>query len=208
MLTLCVAAVVHEFGVRGVGDRRAVDAEGGDIDLVTRPLVVVREALLRRAHCETARRKLLSALGGPCVAGLPPRRRVHARVRQLQGLQHGLVVLMLVLQEHLPDERRNPVEHRQRPSAHPLHQGNGLNAAQVRELAPVGARRLEGVVDVGEVGAQQFEPGLPSDPEVLERGDVPEVPDERAHQRVVNAIEIVVGDVLDQGKRALARLFE
>jgi hypothetical protein len=80
--------------------------------------------------------------------------------------------------------------------------------AQVGELAAPRARGLEGVVEVREILAQQLRAGLAADPQVLERGDVAEVPGERAHQGVVHAVEVRAADAADQPQRPCARLFE
>ena len=46
------------------------------------------------------------------------------------------------------------------------------------------------------------------EPQVLERGDVPEVPDERAHQRRVDPLEVLVGDRRHQRQRPVPGLAE
>ena len=107
--------------------------------------------------------------------------------------------------------RRSPVRGHRRSerSRTRLHVVERLGPAQVGQVAAVGARGLGGVVDLGQVGPQQLEPAGPvAEPEVLEGRDVAEVPDQRAHQRVVHAVEILVGDRLDQRQRALAGLGE
>jgi hypothetical protein len=142
----------------------------------------------------------------PCGSG---RSGVYAaRLGQLQRLQHGFVVLVLVLDQHLRDERGYAPEHRERPGAHLVHVRERLVAPQVGQLTPVRAWRLESVVGIRQVGAHQVEPRLPADPQVLEGRYVPEVPDERAHQRIVHPVQIGVGHVLDQQQRALASFFE
>ena len=83
----------------------------------------------------------------------------------------------------------------------------GLGRTQEVELAAAGARGLERVIDVGEVLAEQRPPAVAvSDPEILERRDVAEIPDERAHQLGVDAFEVVVRHRGDQCQCALARL--
>ena len=81
-----------------------------------------------------------------------------------------------------------------------------LGAAQVRKIATLPARRLEGVVDLCEVPAQhRLAPEAVDEPQVLERGDVAEVPHERAHQLGVHPLEVLRADRLDEGQRALPR---
>ncbi len=77
--------------------------------------------------------------------------------------------------------------------AHLLEVALGLRPAQIGQLAAARSRGLEGVVDLGELGVQERQaPVAVSQPEILEARDVAEVPDERAHQRGVNAFEILV----------------
>ena len=65
--------------------------------------------------------------------------------------------------------------------------------------------RLERVVDLRQVGAQQRPAAVAvRQPQVLERRDVAEVPDERAHQRRVDALEILLVDAVDQPAGLLA----
>ena len=68
-----------------------------------------------------------------------------------------------------------------------------------------GARRLEGVVQLGELGMQQRLAGVTvHEPQVLVGGDVAEVPYERAHQLGVGALEVRVADRRDERERPLA----
>jgi hypothetical protein len=163
---------------------------------------VALEADLRppRGHGDASRRRRAARPRTP--------RGVHAGLGQLQRLQHRLVVLVLVLEQHLDDERRDGVEASEHALPHGAHVGDRLGAAQVGEIGSLRARGLGRVVDLGEVGAQQLEAGLAANPEVLERGDVAEVPDQRTHQRVVLAVEVGLGYRLDQGERASAGLVQ
>ena len=78
-----------------------------------------------------------------------------------------------------------------------------------RELAAAGARRLERVVDVGQIVAEHGLVAIAMDqPQVLERGDAPEVPDQRAHQRGVDPLEVSVGDRRNQREGPLPGLGE
>ena len=153
---------------------------------MARPLVVVGKAVALEADLHRPRRDQDAARGRRCRSAALRSGAIHARLGELQRLQHRLVVLVLVLDQHLADEGRHAVEAGQRALAHRLHVGDRLVAAQVGQVAALGPRRLGGVVDLREVGAQQLQPGLAAHPQVLERGDVAEVPDQRAHQRVVH----------------------
>ena len=92
--------------------------------------------------------------------------------------------------------------------ANRLEVAGQLVVAQVAQLAAMRARRLEGVVHLREVLAQQLGAGLAAHPQVLERGDVAEIPGERAHQRVVDAVEVLAAHAVDEPQGALARLLE
>ena len=118
---------------------------------------------------------------------------------------------MLVADDQLGDQRRR--RRRSRSSTAIARSRTASRYArasagtQERQFASVGPRRLERVVDVGQVarGAAAGRRAM-DEPQVLEGGDMPEIPDERAHQRRVHALEIVVADAGDQRQRALARL--
>ena len=103
------AGVLHERGVRAVGDRGSIDLEGGQLDRVARALVVVGEAARRRRRSRTrpaGDRDHLRAVGDR-LGGAEPRstaRRQLVALDQLQQLQHRLVVLQLVGEQHLVDE--------------------------------------------------------------------------------------------------------
>ena len=89
---------------------------------------------------------------------------------------------------------------------HVLERGVGT---QKREIATAGPRRLHRVVHVDHVWTQHRPLAEPVDePQVLERRDVPEVPDQRAHQRRVHPLEVLVRDGRDQSHGPLARLVE
>ena len=106
-------------------------------------------------------------------------------------------------------ERRHTLEHPQRPLAHGPHVVERLLGPQVGELAAFGPRRLVGVVHPHELGTQRLEPAASHrEPEVLEGRDVPQVPDERAHQRVVDPVQVLLAQRRHQGERALADLVE
>src|SRR2546423_97687 len=135
-----VSAVLHELGVVAVGHGQAVDLEGGNLDLVARALVVVREALGRRTHeegtaghvdgvtrCRGGRAELACARG-----------RVDAGGGQLERLQHRLVVLLLVGDEHPPHEAAGVEAVGVRGEAVGLEHGQGALAHAVHVRAGVG----------------------------------------------------------------------
>jgi hypothetical protein len=109
----------------------------------------------------------------------------------VEGLQHRLVVLVLVLHHHLPDVPKAvaALEHGERAGADVGHELEGVVAAQVPELAAIGSGRLGGVVDDRQLRPERLEPACAlAQPQVLEGGDVPEIPDQRAHQGVVTRL--------------------
>ncbi len=180
---------------------------------MTGSLVVVGEAGRVRADQALAAGQL-----GQLEAGEPGRRGhrlrpepaevVVAQARELDRLQHRLAVLVLVAHdelEHVPVLDATLVDDIERAVADLLQVLARLPGAQERQFAPTGPRSLEGVIDLGEVLAQQPPAAEAVDhPQVFERGDVSEVPDERAHQGRVNPFEIGIGDRGHEGERPLA----
>jgi hypothetical protein len=174
---------------------------------VARALVVVGEPLALEADLD--RTRLDHHAAGRRGAWRPPSLgRVDTGLGQLERLEHRLVVLVLVLEQHLADERPDLLQVGEHALPHGLQVRGRLVSFQIGHVDPLGAGRLGGVVEVGELGPQQLQPRLAAEPQVLERGDVPEVPDQRAHQRVVLAVEVLVGHGLDQAERSLARLLQ
>ena len=71
----------------------------------------------------------------------------------------------------------------------------------------LGARVLDRVVEAAEVAVERLAAaGLLHEPELLEVGDVAEVPGERAEDRRVDGVELLLAELLDQQQGALARL--
>jgi hypothetical protein len=61
---------------------------------------------------------------------------------------------------------------------------------------------LDRVVEVAEVTAQRLTAAdVPDEPELLEVADVPEVPDQRAQDRRVDLVQLLVAERLDQPQR-------
>jgi hypothetical protein len=88
-----------------------------------------------------------------------------------------------------------------------LHVGAELRVAQDRQPAADLARALDRVVEAAELAVQRraiADP--PHQPQLLEVGDVAEVPGERAQQRRVDGVQLLVVELLDQGERAPAGL--
>jgi hypothetical protein len=128
---------------------------------------------------------------------------------------------MLVGEQHLVDEpvpqQRVPgvlvdvdfLEHLQGALADVGEVGAQLGVAQDRQLAAGLARVLDRVVEAPEVAVQ----GLAvadrlHQPELLEVGDVAEVPGQRAEDRRVDAVELLVVEGLEQLQGAAACLAE
>ncbi len=92
------------------------------------------------------------------------------------------------------------------------HRGEVLERfgpAQVGEVAPLRARGLESVIEIGQVRPQEVEAAGPvAHPHVLIGGDVAQVPHQRAHERIVHAIQVLVRHRLDQSEGALASFRE
>jgi hypothetical protein len=186
-------------------------------------LVVVGESLgpgadrvlspLHRDHLGTGGGRL----GGR--AGIHPHRLI--AVDHLQQLKHRLVVLVLVGEQQLVDEAAaeqrvlglvgeiDVVEHVEGALADVGEVGAQLGVAQDRQLAPGLARVLDRVVEAAEVAVQRL---VAADrlhqPQLLEVGDVAEVPGQRAEDRRVDAVELLVVERLDQLQGPLPRVDE
>jgi hypothetical protein len=124
-------------------------------------------------------------------------------------------VLLLVGDQHLVGEavaedrvggilEIDPFEHLERPLADLVPVGAELGAAEDRQLVAPGPRVLDRVVEPAEVAVQRLAAtGGLDQPELLEVGDVPEVPGERAEQRRVDRVELLVVELFDQQQRPL-----
>jgi hypothetical protein len=189
----------------------ALEREGRQLDDVGGPLVVVGPGLVVRAEHERAAghehvRRHLHVFEG--------RRRV-LDARELDRLQHRLLVLELVLGDQAVDVRvalerigvveRHVLEHLQRVAADALEVGARLARGQDRQPRAFRARVPERVVDVVEPLALRFPAEATHEPELLEPADVREVPDERRHQRRDLREQELVVERLDQPQRRLAR---
>jgi hypothetical protein len=173
---------------------------------MTGPLVVVGKAILgppARADGAGPRRDLdqLQPGEGGGVTGARHRAGAHGgelagtgggelrqaiQLSELDGLEHRLVVLLLVAHDELDDDPvadAPPLDDAERSLAHLLQVLAGLGRAQERQLAAAGARSLKCVIDIGQLLVQQrLAAEAMHDPEVLEGGDVAQVPHQWAHQ--------------------------
>jgi hypothetical protein len=147
------------------------------------------------------------------------RRRV--AVDHLQQLQHRLVVLQLVGEQHLVDKATaqqwiagvgtyvDLLQHLKGALAHFGEVGAQLGVAQDRQLTSGLARILDRVVEAAELTVQRLTAAdRLHQPKLLEVGDVAEVPGQRAEQRRVDVVELLVVERLDQLQRACAGLGE
>ena len=222
------AGVLHEGDVRAVGDRGSIDLEGGELDRVPRRARCRRRSRARERRSRT-RRPRSRPSPGPHRAHSTPAcgpKRVRTRSRrqlvavdQLQQLQHRLVVLQLVGEQHLVDEPfpqqrvldlgtdLHALQYVERALADVRHVGAQLLVAQDRQLAADLARVLDRVVEAAELAVQRLAPAdRLHQPELLEVGDVAEVPGQRAEDRRVDRVQLLVVERLDQGKSPLPRL--
>jgi hypothetical protein len=203
-----VAAALDEPHPRAVRHGSAGDAECGHVDGVRRALVVIGEPGAARAHHEGTggdRRPLCFVLAEPRQRRLAGREQAPERHR----LAHRLRVLQLVAEDHF-------VQHRvglavPQLSGHTVANGIEIRAGARRveqlDRAAHSPGRLEGVVAHREIGAQQRLAGeAMHEPQVLVGGDVRQVPDERAHDRVDLALEIVGREVRDEVVRPRANV--
>ncbi len=209
------------LGVGRVGDRGSVDLERGQLDLVPGPLVVVGKAPGRRADRVSSSldgRHLRSARLDRLGADRPQRL---VAVDHLQQLQHRLVVLVLVREQHLVDEafpqkgilgRRGEVdgvEHLEGALADVGRVGAQLGVAQDRQLPTGPTRVLDRVVEAAEISVQRLAVAdRLHQPELLEVGDMAEVPGQGTEQRRVHGVELLVVERLDQLQGARSCLGE
>jgi len=89
-----------------------------------------------------------------------------------------------------------------RALAHLRHVGAQLLTAKDRQLVSDLPRVFDRVVEAPELAAQRLAAADPLDqPELLEVRDVAEVPSERAEDRRVDLVELLVGERLDEEER-------
>jgi len=128
-------------------------------------------------------------------------------------------VLVLVREQHLVDEavgeerilriELDLPQDLERALPDLLHIWTNLLRAQDRQLAADLAGLLDRVVELAEIPPQRLPPADPlNQPELLEVGDVPEIPDQRAEDRGVDPVELLVGERLDQLEGVTACLLQ
>ena len=213
-----IAARLDEAHIVGVRHRMRVDRIGIDVADVGALLVVVRPADLVRAHRELARVERDRGLASLCPRR-PPQlgEGVDEVVAHLEGLEHRLVVLVLVLDHHVVGVPAAPQRllrgealGRQAAAdalAHMVDVGvgvGGLEQPQLRSLRPL---VLAGVVDVVEpaLGRLLAVEG-PQQPELLLVADVREIPDERREDRGRLCLQIVGRERRERPQRPPPRL--
>jgi hypothetical protein len=216
------AGLLHKPLIRSVAHRSSIDLERSELDRVPGPLVVVGETagggadlVLAAGNRDRLRAWLRRAESAELrIDGL-------VSVDHLQQLQHRLVVLLLVGLEHLVDEPfaqqwilgagadLNLVQDLERALAHVGEVGAQLGVAQDRQLAAGLARVLDRVVETAELTVQRLPPAdRLHQPELLEVGDVAQVPGQRAEDRRVDTVELLVVERLEQLQCEPARLGE
>ena len=124
-------------------------------------------------------------------------------VRRFKCLQHRFVVLVLVADHHSVHEIvvrfvGQLVECVQRRGPHGATVGPRLIGRQQRQVDAAGAGVHEGVVEVFDRAGQDSRPvrvAAAQQPQFLLLADVRQVPDQRAHQRVVLAMEFGIVEI-------------
>jgi hypothetical protein len=128
-------------------------------------------------------------------------------------------VLVLVRQDHLVDEavcqqrvlgiELDPVEDLEGPVADIRQVGADLVGAEDRKLAADLPRLLDCIVERPELPSKRLAAADSlNEPELLEVRDVPEIPDQRAEDRVVDAVQLLVAEWLDQLQSVSTRLLQ
>jgi hypothetical protein len=123
---------------------------------------------------------------------------------ELQCLQDRLVVLVLVLEHHVVDvtvtQQRIHVlevhrgETREHAAADLVHDAATLAQPGKRQRAALAARVLERVVHAGHFHEFDRAVEVSGEPELLEMGDMAQIPQDRAHQRIMLQPELLVGE--------------
>jgi hypothetical protein len=123
------------------------------------------------------------------------------------GEQH--LVDEAVRQQRIPGIEVDLAEDLEGPLADLLQVGPNLVGPQDRQLTTDLAWLLDRVVELAEVTPEWLPAADPLDePELLEVGDVPEVPDQRAEDRVVDPVELLLRERLDQREGVTACLLQ
>ena len=184
-----VATLVDEVLPFAVEDRGETELERRDLGFVPRSLVVVGETL--RA-CSTGERTAIEIDHRQSTDGGGRRRGLFARSGQvglppdpgqLDRLEDRLEVLEFVADDQFDDvvtRRGRAGERLEGALADPLEIGEGVAGAEPGQSGAIAPRGERCVVDLGEFVLEQRSAGRFMDqPQVLERGDVTEVPGDR-----------------------------
>ena len=131
---------------------------------------------------------------------------------QVQRLQHGLVVLVLVADHQAVDEVvlrfvGEPIERIERSRSHRPAVAARLMRGQQRQVGAAGAGVHEGVVEAFHRAGQDSRPirvAAAQQPQFFLLADMRQVPDQRAHQRVVLTTQFRVVEI-DQPQRSSPR---
>ena len=127
-------------------------------------------------------------------------------------------MLVLVGDQHLVDEalgqqrvlgrvELHAVEDLQRALAHLVEVGAKLVAAQDRQLAADRPWVLDRVVEAAQLAVQRVQAANRlHQPQLLEVGDVAQVPGQGAEDRRVDAVQLLVGERLDEPESSPSRL--
>ena len=185
--------------------------------VVAGALVVVGEALRAGAHRERARRDRsshsLRATGAAAARrSWPARRRAAARRSPASGASSRSAGARGAAPSRRSRRRRRPLarEHlgraradgrhvvaRRRPGRAPRSRRAPRAASRTRRTARASSGRSSSQAAVAV-----------AEPQILVGGDVAEIPDQRAHDRRVHALELLVAEPGDQRERARARLHQ
>jgi hypothetical protein len=213
-----VAPGLHERQVVRVAHGDTIDAEWPDYLGVSGAFVVVGGAPFIGSYRNLATGDADHPAKGPsCIGKRAPRTGViRLALFQLECLQNGFVVLVFVLEHHVIDKpgtqqrmRRcevrlgEPLEHAETGVGHESQNLGETGECQCRALV---AGMLHGIEQSRHFHELDFAVQIPGQPEFFEVRNVAEVPDDRAHERIVLDPEIVGCERPNQLERAGPRL--
>src|SRR6266542_1254611 len=217
---MVVPTGVDELEVVAVRDRSAIDLERRQHDLVPRTLVVVRPAAVIGADGHAASRKANHAIAvrGAAWNDVASRRVIRLAKLELKRLKDRLVVLVLVLNDQMiavsvPEQRIRIIEldfleALENAIANRIHARRHFAEGRQLQGCALGTRMLERIVQAGHLGELDRAVEVSGEPKLFEVRDMPDVPDDRTHQRAVLPAKIVLLEMRYEKKRPRARLFE
>ena len=199
---LVVTARVRELRPLTVGHRHPPNPEPRHVHHVSGLLVVQRDRHGQRAHPEhelaTLDQHAITRDGSTGRQRRPGPQHRSARP-QLQGCQHRLVVLLLVLDHHrVREEVLGAFERLEHPAADLPPVPARLDRRQKRERRPGGPRVLKSVVKPVDVPRQQawaLQDAAPQQPQLLLLRHMCQVPHQRAHDRTVHCTQLGILEV-------------